>query len=160
MSARSLIVAVAMVGATMLPQVSQARPRPAASEWSGTWRLDLARSRFSAAAPKAEVRSIAVSDGKMTVRSVVTASSGKKMLFYYSVSLDGRFHPLNGNPDGDSIAMRLVDPRSVAITVRRGAKVSARATTHLSGKDLVMDRKRFPLSGSPSEDMMVYDRVH
>ena len=159
MRARTRVMAAVVGSALCVAMPAGAKTSPS-SQWDGTWRLDLARSRFSAAAPRAEVRSIEVVDGKMIVRSVVTPRSGKKMLFYYSVTLDGRFHRLSGNPDGDSISMRLVDPRRVDITIRRGGKTSARAMTQVSGDRLVMERQRFQLSGSPSRDTMSYRRVH
>ena len=136
-----------------------ARPVSASSEWAGTWRLDLARSRFSGAAPRGEIRRITLGNNRMSVRSTVTPASGRDMHFNYSVTLDGRFHPLFGNPDGDSIALRLVNPRKVTIQVRRNGKPAATAVTEVSSNRLVMDRRRLELSGSPSEDVLVYDRV-
>jgi hypothetical protein len=73
--------------------------------------------------------------------------------------MDGRFYPLVGNPDGDSIAMRLASPVSVNIEVRRHGRPSATATTHVSAKRLTMRRHRLALSGSASDDLLVYDRV-
>lgn len=81
------------------------------------------------------------------------------MHFNYSATLDARFHPLVGNPDGDSIALQLVGPRKVTIRVRRNGKLAATAATQVSANRLVMDRHRLALSGRPSEDVLVYDRV-
>jgi len=136
-----------------------ARPVSASSEWVGTWRLDLADSRFSGAAPRGEIRTITLANDRMSVRSTVTPASGRDMHFNYSVTLDGRFHPPVGNPDGDSIALRLVDPRKVTIQVRRKGKLAATAATQVSSNRLVMDRRRLELSRSPSEDILVYKRV-
>ena len=136
-----------------------ARPVAASHEWVGTWRLDLHHSRFSGVAPRGEIRTIAVANNRMSVRSTVTPASGRDMHFNYNVTLDGRFHPLVGNPDGDSIALRLVNPRKVTIQVQRNGKPAAVAATEVSSHRMVMDRRRLQLSGSPSEDLLVYDRV-
>jgi hypothetical protein len=136
-----------------------ARTVPASTDWTGTWRLDLAHSRFSRPAPKAETRTITLSDNRMSVRSSGADPAGRATHFNYSVTLDGRFHPLIGNPDGDSISMRLTNPHKVQIAVRRKGELSATATTEVSPRRLVMDRRRLTRSGSPSEDVLVYDRV-
>lgn len=159
MNPRYGLALAATCGLLCVGAPAAARPVAASSEWVGTWRLNLSHSRFSGPAPRAEVRRITLANDRMSVRSTVTSASGRNMHFNYSVTLDGRFHPLFGNPDGDSIALRLVNPHKVAIQVRRNGKPAASATTEVSSNRLVMDRRRLELSGSPSEDVLVYDRV-
>lgn len=96
----------------------------------------------------------------MSVSSTGMDPTGKPIDFRYSVTLDGRFHPLAGNPDGDRIAVRLAGPRRLKIEVRRGRTLSATATSQVWGERLVMDRRRLKASGSASTDRLVYDRVH
>lgn len=156
----SRIAALAFICGTLcIPQVGDARPPSASPAWAGTWRLDLSQSKFSTLKPRAETRTIGFSGNRFEVRSSAIGPSGKRTHFHYSVTLDGRFHPLIGNPDGDSIAMRLVTPRKMLITVRRNGKTSATATTEVSATRLVMDRRRLKLSGTPSEDILVYVRL-
>lgn len=151
---RLLIACALLFGQPLLAHA--ARP---SSAWAGTWRLNIPHSRFSGPAPRGETRTIEVSGRRMTVRACVLDSAGKTIRFHYSVTLDGRFSPLVGNPDGDSIAVRLVNPRRTVIEVRRGAKISATAVTGVSSKRLVMERSRLLRAGSPSRDRLVYDRV-
>jgi len=145
-------------GAVFVAQPGNARPLRPSSTWAGTGRLDLAQSRFSGSAPRAETRTIAFAGNRMSVRSAGIGPSGAPMRFSYSVTLDGRFHPLIGNPDGDRIAVRLVNPRAMSIEVRRGARHSASATTHVSLNRLVMDRHRLTADGI-SRDILVYRRA-
>lgn len=140
-------------------QPAHARSASASLAWVGSWRLNLSHSKFSGAAPRAETRTIAVSGERMSVRSTGVGPSGKPIHFNYSVTLDGRFHPLVGNPDGDRIAVRLANPRKILIRVRRGREPSATATTEVSGDRLVMERHRLKSSGAASDDTLVYDRV-
>ena len=155
----SRLAFAATCGLLWIAAPAAARPVSASSDWVGTWRLDLSHSRFSGVAPRGEVRTVTLANNRMSVRSTVTPASGRDMHFNYSVTLDGRFHPLVGNPDGDSIALRLVDPRKVTIQVRRNGKLAATAATQVSSHRLVMDSRRFQLSGNPSEDVLVYARV-
>jgi len=159
MNVRLIAAAAFICGTLCVPQASDARPLNASAAWAGTWRLDLSQSKFSASKPRSETRTIGLSGNRFEVRSDVVGPSGMLTHFHYSVTLDGRFHPLIGNPDGDSIAMRLVTPRKMRITVRRNGKTSATATTEVSRTRLVMDRRRLKLSGSSSEDILVYVRV-
>jgi hypothetical protein len=55
--------------------------------------------------------------------------------------------------------MRLASPASVNIEVRRHGRPSATATTQVSANRLTMRRHRLALSGSASDDLLVYDRV-
>lgn len=159
MSARAILALGLLCGGLCLSQASDARPVWPSTTWAGTWRLNPSQSRFSGPAPRAESRTIGLSGNRMSVRSSGVGPSGARTHFHYSVTLDGRFHPLVGNPDGDSIAMRLVSPAKVSIAVRRDGRPSATATMEVSAKRLVMDRRRLKLSGSPSEDVLVYDRA-
>lgn len=156
LSKASLAIVCALFCAS---QPAYARSISASRAWVGSWRLNLSHSKFSGAAPKAETRTITVSGGRMSVRSAGVGPSGKPIHFNYSVTLDGRFHPLVGNPDGDRIAVRLANPRKILIRVRRGQEPSATAVTEVSGERLVMERHRLKSSGAASDDRLVYDRV-
>ena len=159
MKGRSTLTLTVVWGALCVSQPTDGRPVNPSGAWAGTWRLSLAQSRFSRDAPRGETRSINVSAHGMSVRSSGIAASGKRINFSYSLTLDGRFHPLVGNPDGDSISARLINPRKMSIAVRRSGKLAATATTELSARHLVMYRHRLKLSGNQSEDVLIYDRV-
>lgn len=158
MNALSTLAVVLACGAAAVasPAIAKVVPSPA---WSGTWQLNVAQSKFSTPAPRWERRTIGISSNRMAVRSRGATAAGKSIHFNYSVAMDGRFYPLVGNPDGDSIAMRLASPARVNIEVRRHGRPSATATTHVSAKRLTMRRHRLALSGSASDDLLVYDRV-
>lgn len=158
MNVRAVLTLILLCSGFCASDTSDARPLTASKDWAGTWILNLRASRFSASAPKSEIRTIVLSGSKMFVRSNFIDPRGASKHFHYSVTLDGRFHPLVGNPDGDSIAARLITARKVSITVRRNGMSSATATTEVSETRLVMQRHRLELSGSPSEDILLYDR--
>ena len=151
-----LALTFACVAAASASLAAPVRPSPA---WSGTWQLNPAQSKFSSAAPQWERRTITISNNRMAVRSRGATASGKSIHFNYSVAMDGRFYPLVGNPDGDSISMRLASPATVDIEVRRHGRPSASATTEVSANRLTMRRHRLELSGSASDDILVYDRA-
>ena len=152
-------VGVALMIVAALPRAAAAAPVSPSLSWSGTWQLNLRESMFSGAAPKWERRTIAIRGREMTTQSSGETADGKPIRFSYTVKLDGEFHPLVGNPDGDSISMQLISPQKVEIEVRRRGQRSATAVSAVSPNRIRMERHRLPLSGSPSDDMLVYDRV-
>ncbi len=146
--------------AAAFPSASDAQVNvPPSKEWVGTWRLDVRESMFSGAAPKSESRTIEIRGRNMVTQSTGEAADGKPTRFSYAVKMDGQFHPLVGNPDGDSISVELISPGKIAIEVRRHGKRSATAITSVGPVRMIMERHRLPLSGSPSDDRLVYDRV-
>ena len=153
-----LAPALLLIGALPAQSLAQARIAPSLS-WAGTWQLNLGQSMFSGAAPKSESRTIAIEGRTMVTRSSGETADGRAIDFNYAVKLDGEFHPLIGNPDGDSISMQLISPEKVEIEVRRGGQRSAIAVAQVTAHQLTMERHRLPLSGSPSDDRLVYDRV-
>ena len=153
-----LAAAVLILAAIPAQSVAQARIAPSQS-WTGTWRLNLEQSMFSGAPPKSENRTIAIQGRSMVTRSSGESADGKPIHFNYAVKLDGKFHPLIGNPDGNGISIQLISPEKVEIEVRRDGRRSATAIAEVRGSRLTMERHRLPLSGSPSDDILVYDRV-
>lgn len=152
-------VGAAMMIAAAVPQAAHAVPVSPSPSWSGTWQLNLRESMFSGAAPKSERRTIAIRGREMITRSSGQTADGKPIRFSYTVKLDGDFHPLVGNPDGDSISMQLISPYRVEIEVRRHGQRSATAVSAVSPNRIRMERHRLPLSGNPSDDVLVYDRI-
>jgi hypothetical protein len=144
--------------AVSVAQAGNARPLRPSSTWAGTWQLDPGQSRFAGPAPRAETRTISFIGNRMSVVSTGVGPSGAPMRFSYSVRLDGRFHPLVGNPDGNRIAVRLINPRKMSIEVRRNDRHSVSATTEVSFARLVMDRRRLT-AGGISRDILVYRRA-
>lgn len=159
MNGLSRIAVALLCAGAAIPQQAVAKSVSPSTAWNGTWRLNVGLSKFSAPAPRWETRTVSISHNRMVTRSRGVTAGGKAIHFSYGVSLDGKFHPLVGNPDGDSISMHLITPETVAIEVQRNHRTAATATTTVGARRLVMKRHRLPLSGSPSVDMLVYDRV-
>lgn len=150
-----LLLAAAAIPSASVAQVAMTPSK----DWAGTWRLDLRESMFSGKAPKSESRTVEIRGRTMITRSSGETADGKPSQFSYAVKLDGQFHPLVGNPDGDTISVQLVSPRKIDIEVRRHGQRSATAITSVSPSQMTMERHRLPLSGSPSDDRLVYNRV-
>src|SRR5262245_11326702 len=92
----------------------------------GTWKLNLAKSKFDPGpAPKSQTLKIEAwgEDGvKYTADSV--EADGKPAHWEFQAKYDGKFVPFKGNPDGDMLAYKRIDANTVeATTQMKGAVV-------------------------------------
>src|SRR5437868_11293219 len=86
----------------------------AAKLWNGTWHLDAAKSTFqSLGKEQSETRSYQVSANRITMKSSSKDTAGKTLNFTYSASFDGKWSPMRGNPNADSISISPVSDREV-----------------------------------------------
>ena len=163
MRARSLLVLVAVLQfAVSTPLVAlqlrtTAEPPP---QLIGTWRLNVAKSKFeSPGREQSETRTYQVSGDRITMKSSSKNAAGKTMSFSYSATLDGKWSPMHGNPNADSISVTAVSGREIKASARLHGKASAESTAEVSadGKHLTLTRKMVGLKGAPT-DVLAFDR--
>jgi hypothetical protein len=130
----------------------------AASPYAGTWKLDLPASSFGSHPEKSETRIYQVTGNKVVLKSMAVDGAGKPANYHYTATIDGKPYPLVGNPIGDSIALKWVNPRSVAATVKKGPRLVSTSTSTVSpdGERLTLTRK-YP-GGKLADDVTVYDK--
>jgi hypothetical protein len=77
------------------------------------------------------------------------------MTFSYSAALDGKWYPMTGNPNADSIALTAVSGRELKATSRKHDKVTVQsiATVSADGKHLTLKRTYVVLKGTPTETL-------
>lgn len=103
----------------------------AADTMSGTWKINIAKSKFSPGpAPKSGTRTNTAVDGGMKVVTDGVDSEGKKTHNEYTVKFDGKDYPekpmLDGkpNPDAaDTISMKKIDDYNFETTTKKAGKV-------------------------------------
>jgi len=107
-----------------------------------------------------ETRTYEVKGNRVTLTASGLDGKGKPTKYSYSAAYDGKFYPMVGNPAGDSLALKRIDPRTVEGTVRKGAAVSAHAKLVVSadGKHLIFTRKMLRPKGAPAVDELAYDK--
>jgi opacity protein-like surface antigen len=125
-----------------------------AKAWTGTWHLDAAKSKWTAAGKEqSETRTYSYAGGKLTMKSTFKNAAGKETNFSYSAALDGKFYPMVGNPNGDSIALTRVSPNELKATSRLHGKpkVQTDASVSADGKHLTLKRTFVAMKGTPTE---------
>jgi opacity protein-like surface antigen len=140
-----------------------AAPAPNPKLWSGTWTLNMAKSKFTAPdfSEKSETRTYAVTGHRVTMHSNYVGGKGKSVKWSYSASWDGKPHPTVGNTNADHILLMPVSDREVKSRTMLHGKASATSTVTVSadGQQLTMNRSILTAKGGPSNDVLVFDRV-
>jgi len=140
---------------------ASASPGPDAKLWSGSWHLNVDKSKFASptTGEKSEVRAYRVSGNHVTMRSTVTTPSGKVMRWGYSAATDGKWYLTAGNPTMDHIKLIGVSGTQMKAETLKLKKPSGTGTLTLSedGKELTLDRTGG--AAGADHDVMVFDRV-
>ena len=156
---RRVKLALILATATLSAQAAVAAT-PDAKLWSGTWHLNVAKSKFGAPGKEqSETRTYDYSGGKLSMKSTSKDSAGKEMTFSYSAAFDGKVYPMTGNPNADSISLRAVNGRELKASSRLHGKLTVQSTAMVSadGKHLTLKRTYVAMKGSPSE-VLEFDR--
>jgi hypothetical protein len=148
-----------LVGAILAIATSTAL---AADPVVGTWKLNLAKSKFSPGpAPRSQTRTYAESAEGMTLTVTTTAADGRETTTTLIFKEDGKPYPVIGNPDFDKVSVRRVDALTVHSTqTKAGAAVGAAVrTVSKDGKTLTFAQKGTHATGGKYDDVSVYDRA-
>ncbi len=108
----------------MIVPFAVATPALAESPFDGTWKIDLG----SAKLPE-KPDAFLLKDGQYECMSCVPP---------VKIKADGAFHPVTGHPYYDAVSIKIVDPRTIVETDRKGARtvISATSTVSPDGKTL------------------------
>src|SRR5215813_12591005 len=127
----------------------------------GTWKLNLAKSKFSPGPPPKSQTAIyeAVGQGiKVTVK--ITDAEGKPIDLQYTVNYDGKDFPVTGYPDWDTQAWKRIDANTVEFTRKKAGKVVSTATSVVSkdGKTRTVMEKGVNAKGEKFSNIVVYEK--
>jgi hypothetical protein len=132
----------------------------AADAVDGTWKLNVAKSKFSGTAPKSATRVYTEGADGTTLDQKMVGADGKEMSMHTTLAYDGKDHPMTGNPDADSGAGKAIDARTSDFTLKMGGKVSGKVHRVVSadGKTLTVRNKGTHADGKPYDDTLVFDK--
>jgi hypothetical protein len=131
----------------------------------GTWKLNVAKSKFTPGPPpKSQTSTIeAAGDGIKNVTKGVTGD-GTAVAYEYTVgSLDGKDYPITGTGapgGGDMITIKRVDAFTFESTMTKAGQVvqTSKVVYSKDGKSRTITGKRTAASGQPTSFVAVYER--
>ena len=132
----------------------------AADAIDGTWKLNVAKSKFSDTAPKSATRVYTESADGTTLDQKMVGADGKEMSMHVTLAYDGKAHPITGNPDADSGTGKAINAHSSDFTLTKGGKVvgSVHRVVSADGKTLTVNNKGTHADGKAYEDTLVFDK--
>lgn len=133
----------------------------AADNSLGTWKLNMAKSKFSPAAPVKNLTSTReASDGGVKVTSTGERADGAAVNASYTAKYDGKDSPVTGSPY-DTIAIKQVNANTLTFTAKKSDgkyNVSGRTVVSKDGKTMTSTSKGMNAEGKPYHATMVYDK--
>lgn len=136
-------------------------PAQAADPASGTWELNLAKSKFTPGPPpKSQTRTWEISEQSVKYTMKGVDAQGKPALVQYAASYDGKDYPITGTPDSDMISFTRVDATTVQFTQKRAGKVVITGTRVVSkdGKVLTVTSSGTNAAGQSTSSVMVFEK--
>src|SRR5450432_1790058 len=133
----------------------------AADNTLGTWKLNMAKSKFSPAAPVKSLTSTReASDGGVKLTSTGERADGTPINASYTAKYDGKEYPVTGSPY-DTVAIKQVNANTFTFTQKKnGGKynVSGRSVVSKDGKTATSTLKGTNAEGQAYSATMVYDK--
>jgi hypothetical protein len=126
----------------------------------GTWKLNEAKSKFSAGAPKTTtVVYEAAADG-VKISTDGTDGDGKPMHNEWTGKLDGNDYPLTGDPNFDTRSFKKVNDHTLDITSKKDGKVTGtgRVVVAADGKTRTVTTKATDSKGKKITMTAAYDK--
>ena len=130
----------------------------------GTWKLNVAKSKYSPGPPpKSQTSTIEAAGNGVKVTTEGVAGDGSKIAYSYTANYDGKDYPVTGTgtPSGeDTIALKRVDANTFTSTGKKAGKVVTTNRTVYSqdGKSRTITVKGTNASGQPTNTVAVYDK--
>ena len=156
---RSTVWVAVVVSAMVVSSVLLAQSNP----FLGTWKLNLAKSKFSPGPPPLNQTTTieAVAGGtKHTTRGV--AANGSAIFYSYTNSFADKDEPIEGTgPSGsDTISAKRIDPNTTEATYKKAGKIvqTSRSVVSKVGNTRTVTSKGMSQSGQVTSSVTVYDK--
>jgi hypothetical protein len=125
---------------------------------SGTWELDLAKSKFSGPAPKSQTRTYDVAGDSVKLTSKGVSADGHPTAVQFNARFDGKDYPITGLPNADTIALERIDAFRATSTLKKNGKVAITSTRTIAkdGKTMTIKSKGTDAKGEKIDDVLVF----
>ena len=131
----------------------------------GTWKINLAKSKYSPAgtAPKSDTLTIQAQGDGVKISADRVNADGSRIATSYVTNMDGKYSAISGPgfPNGaDTIAVKRVDANTSTGTGKKAGKVVYTRTMAVSkdGKVLTITAKGTDEKGQPTSSTTIWDK--
>jgi hypothetical protein len=126
----------------------------------GTWKLNEAKSKFSAGATKNTTVVYEPAGDQVKVTTDGTTGDGKPVHTEWTGKFDGKDYPLTGDPGADSRSYKKIGDNKLELTNKKDGKVAAKVDIMVSadGKTRTTKAKGTTPDGKKFSSTAVYDK--
>jgi hypothetical protein len=129
----------------------------------GTWKLNVAKSKFTGApAPKELTRTLAADGDSVKYTFAGTAGDGSSVAYSFTLKYDGKEYPVEGTTPGgfDQIAITKVNANTYTVVQKRGGKQAGtgKVTVSKDGKTTTVVLKYTGSDGKSAGTTSLYDK--
>ena len=159
MSQSSSRISVLLCAALLVGLVVSTSSAQAPDPLVGTWKLNLAASKYSPGPPpKSAVVKIETAGTGIAVAVDSVGADGAALKWHYSALPDGKDSPVMGNPAIDMVAATRTTPTTGSTVYKKAGKVVSTLTTAVSanGKQLTVTTKATDSQGRAVNNVAVY----
>jgi hypothetical protein len=126
----------------------------------GTWKLNEAKSKLSAGAPKNHTVAYTAAGDKVKVTVDGVDAEGKPAHNEWTGVFDGKDYPVSGDPSSDVRSYKKIDDRTLEFTAKKGGKVTVtgRVAVAADGKSRTVTTTGTDAKGDKISGTAVYDK--
>ena len=126
----------------------------------GTWKLNEAKSKFSAGATKNSTVVYAAAGEKVKVTVDGVDAEGKPAHNEWTGQFDSKDYPVTGDPSSDVRAYKRIDAHTLELTGKKGGKVTltGRVVVSADGKSRTVTTTGTDAKGNKVSTTAVYDK--
>lgn len=127
----------------------------------GTWKLNLAKSKFKPGpAPKNITVKIEPAGEGLKVTAEIVDAEGKPMATEYTANYDGKDYPLKGSTVADTVTLKRIDARTSLRTDKRDGKVvqTFKRVMAKDGKSFTVTNTGKDAAGKPVHNVVVFEK--
>ena len=128
----------------------------------GTWKLNLAKSKYDPGpAPQSQTLKVEASGKGEKITSEVVAADGKRTTTTYTANFDGKDYPISGSALGaDKVSLKRIDARTSERTDKKNGKpvVTIRRVVSADGKTMTATSKGTNAEGKPMNNVAVFEK--
>ncbi len=155
---KSLFVSTLVMSVVMLTSASMAS---AADNWMGTWKLNVAKSKYSPGpAPKSQTLKFEATPAGVKLSTDAVAADGTATKGGFTSKFDGKDVAYTGNPAADMASPKRIDDNNYENVWKKGGKVtvSAKVSVSADGKTLTVTQSGKNEKGDAVNITAVYDK--
>jgi hypothetical protein len=133
----------------------------AADNWLGTWKVDLAKSKYSPGpAPKSFTLKFEATPGGIKFTGDGVGADGKANHSMFLSKFDGKDVPYEGNPDADTASPKKIDDNSYDNTWKKGgeATIATKVVVSADGKTMIITHTGTNAKGEAVNNTIVWNK--